>query len=426
MKKFTYFLLLITTFSYGQTWQSVPNLPTNTNGTRFDDVFFLNDNLGWAVNGYFAKGYKTTDGGLNWTEQVSQADLGGSFYFRNIEFLDANIGFIGTINNSFFKTTDGGNTWARVDNANILPSYPQAICGIDAVQGTSTVYACGAYFSPAYIIKSTDSGLTWTNTDMSAYANTLVEVKFVDENLGYAAGSSSLGANVLKTTDGGLTWTEIYNSNIPGEYIWKLQFVENNPNVIYGSLYATGSNPGKLIKSFDAGTNWTVLDAPETSVQAVGFISQTRGWMGGHNTGFYETTNGGNTWTNLNIGGNLNRIIFSNTGVGFASGSTIYKFTNESLGTENIDKKREDLKISLKNNPVKHNLEFSIDYTIPDKMVIELYDTNGKYIKLLTRESIYNTGIKNYSFNVSDLSAGSYLLTFHSNTGRSSKKFIKS
>jgi photosystem II stability/assembly factor-like uncharacterized protein len=423
MKRLVFFILLTSFFSFGQTWQSVPGLPTNTNGTRFDDVFFINENLGWAVNGYFASAYKTTDGGLNWTLQVTQSDLGGSFYFRNIEFLDANIGFIGTINNSFFKTIDGGDNWARVDP---ITPYPAAICGINAVQGTSTVYACGAYFSPAYIIKSTDSGVTWSNTDMSTYANTLVELKFVDVNLGYAAGSSTTGANVLKTTDGGTTWSEIYNSNIAGEYIWKLQFVENNPNIIYGSLYATGSNPGKLIKSFDAGLTWTVLDAPETGVQAVGFISQTTGWMGGHNTGFFETTNGGTTWTNINTGGNLNRIVVLSTTKAYASGSTIYKFTTEALGTEDINDLRNELAIKLNSNPVENNLELSIDFRAADKMVIELYDINGKYLKLLSRDHINNSGLKTYNFNVDNLSSGSYILTFHSNTGRSSKKFIKS
>lgn len=415
--------LFISSFSYSQTWQSVPNLPENTNGTRFDDVFFLNENLGWALNGYAARAYKTTDGGLNWTLQVTQGDLGGSFYFRNIEFLDANIGFIGTINNSFFKTVDGGDNWSRVD---AITPYPAAICGINAVQGTSTIYACGAYFSPAYIIKSIDSGLTWSSTDMSAYANTLVELKFVDENIGYAAGSSTNGANVLKTIDGGLNWTEVYNSNIIGEYIWKLQFVENNPNIIYGSLYATGTNPGKLVKSFDAGLTWVALDAPETDIQAVGFISQTKGWMGGHNTGFFETIDGGTTWSDISTGGNLNRIMVLSPTKAYASGSTIYKYTTESLGTEDINDLRNELAIKLNSNPVQNNLELSIDFRAADKMVIELYNTNGKYLKLLSRDHISNSGIKEYKFNVSELSSGSYIVTFHSNTGRSSKKFIKS
>jgi hypothetical protein len=54
----------------------------------------------------------------------------------------------------------------RMDGCEHLPTNPEAICGLDAV-GESTVYGCGAYFTPAYIIKSTDSGDNWHYIDMS-------------------------------------------------------------------------------------------------------------------------------------------------------------------------------------------------------------------------------------------------------------------
>ena len=67
-------------------------------------------------------------------------------------------------------------TWNLVS---ISPN-PAAICGLDCV-GTSTVYGCGAYFGPAHVIKSTDSGDTWQFIDMSAYATALVDINFIDE-----------------------------------------------------------------------------------------------------------------------------------------------------------------------------------------------------------------------------------------------------
>ena len=76
---------------------------------------------------------------------------------------------------------------------------------MDAV-GTSTVYGCGAYFSPSYMIKTTDSGATWEYKDMSAYATALVEIQFLDENVGYASGATSTGGVIIKTIDGGATW----------------------------------------------------------------------------------------------------------------------------------------------------------------------------------------------------------------------------
>ena len=395
---------------------------TNPTGIRFEDVFFLNENIGWVANGPNASIHKTIDGGLTWTERLNQTDLGASYYFRNIEFLNSDIGFLGTLNGDFFKTIDGGDTWNIITN--ITPN-PPAICGISTVE-SSTVYACGAYFSPAHIIKSIDSGNTWQFIDMSAYANALVELKFVNETLGYAAGRSDTGAIVLKTTDGGTNWAEIYNSNIQGEYIWKLQFVDGDANVIYGSLYTADPNPGKLIKTFDAGATWASLDAPESGIQAVGFISQNRGWMGGKNTGFFETNDGGLTWLDIGVGSNLNRIYILSDTKAFASGTSIYKFTDEALSTQELkDSFRKELEINLTSNPVDTNLELTVEFKNADHLMIEMYDVNGLFIKQLKNDVINNSGIKTYTFNIPNLSSGTYILDFHSNTGRESKKFIK-
>jgi photosystem II stability/assembly factor-like uncharacterized protein len=420
--KFTKILLLLISFNtFAQTWQEAPNITSNTNGTRYDDVFFLTEDLGWAANGYNAAVFKTIDGGYTWTEQLNNTILGSNHYFRNIEFLDENIGFLGTLNGKFYKTTDGGANWAEV----IITPNPPAICGIDAV-GASTIYACGAYFEPAHIIKSIDSGVTWTYTDMSAHANALVEITFLDELNGFAAGRNNTGAVVLKTNDGGATWSTIYNATIPGEYIWKLQVLESNTDAIFGSLYASTPNPGKLIKSLDGGVTWTVYNAPETDIEAVGFISETKGWMGGHNTGFFETLDGGATWTDLTIGGNLNRIFIMSNSLAYASGSSIYKYTSETLSTntsETITKK--DLDIKLTENPVGKVLELTINFNAHDNLLIDLYDSSGKFIQQLTRDIIRDTTIKTYSFPVEVLTPGTYILNFHNNSGRTSKKFVK-
>lgn len=404
------------------TWQPLTNITSNTNNQRFDDVFFINESVGWAVNGYYAAVYKTIDGGKTWTKQLDEAILGGDYYFRNIEFLDENIGFLGTLNGEFFKTTNGGSNWTQITN--ISPN-PTAICGLDTV-GSSTIYGCGAYFTPAHIIKSVDSGNTWQFIDMSAYANALVEIYFLTETIGFVSGRNNNGATILKTTDGGTSWTEIFNSNVTGEYVWKIQILENNPDAIFGSIEAVSPNLGKLIKSLDGGITWTSYNAPETAIQAVGFINEDHGWIGGHNTGFYETLNGGQTWTNLNIGKNLNRIFIINSTLAFAGGTSVYKFSEETLGFNSFNERnRTPLKFELKNNPIESFLEFSIEFDSNDNILIELYDINAQFIKQLTRDIIPNKTLKNYSFSVDNLPSGTYLINLHNNTGRESIKFLK-
>lgn len=421
MKLFALLFVFSTTFIFAQTWQQT-NISNNISGQRFDDVFFLNETTGWAANGFFAAVYKTTDGGLTWNEQLTEADLGGAFYFRNIEFLNENIGFVGTLNSSFLKTTDGGENWTTVTN--IAPN-PPAICGLNAVND-STIYGCGAFFGPAFIIKSTDAGNNWTHTDMSAFATALVEVLFIDELVGYAGGQNNNGAVLLKTIDGGTTWSEIYNSNIPGEYVWKLQPLATDNNIMFGAVSSVAPHLGKLIKSGDAGDTWQSFNAPETDIQAVGFITEQKGWMGGHTTGFYETNDGGVTWTNTGVGNNLNRIFVVSSNLAYGCGTSVYKFTDTSLSVNEVDvETKAVVELELQSNPVNDVLKFQINFESADNIVIELYDLQGKFLQQLSREIISFKRTKNYEFKVSQLSSGSYFLNIHTNTGRKSYQFLK-
>ncbi|MBT2623259.1 T9SS type A sorting domain-containing protein [Chryseobacterium sp. ISL-6] len=420
MKRILLAFSLLSSFLDAQqyNWTAFSNPPPASGVGRYDDVFFLDENVGWAARGGSAAVFKTINAGSTWTQQVVSSTP--NEYYRNIEFLNENIGFLGTLNNNFYKTTDGGSSWQRVNN---ISPYPQGICGLDCV-GTSTVYGCGAWFYPAYIIKSTDSGNTWQYIDMSAYATALVEITFIDENIGFAAGSDDDGAVVLKTTNGGVSWTKIYNSNIPFEYVWKMQLLDNNK--IFCSIEAESPNIGRLLKSLDGGLTWETKDFPDTYVQAVGFTSATHGWMGGHNTGFYETFDGGTTWNNTGVGGSLNRIFFVNNSLAYAAGKSIYKMTTGNLGIhESTDDHSEGkLQIDVAPNPVKDKLNLNIHFEHSDHVIIGLYDGSGKFITNILKDNISEKGMKKYSLDF-NYPKGNYLLNVHSNLGRQAIKIIK-
>jgi len=416
VKKLLLSFLLIAGLASAQTynWKLLVSPPSTTG--RYDDVFFLNENLGWAARGGNGTVFKTINGGQSWTEQTVSSTTGQ--YFRNIEFLNENIGFVGTLNNNFYKTTNGGTTWTRVNN---ITPYPEAICGLDTV-GASTVYGCGAWFSPAYVIKSTDSGNTWKYIDMSAYATALVEILFIDENVGFVSGGDNDGAVILKTTNGGDTWTQIYRTNEPGDYVWKMQIL-GDQNRMFCSIES--ETQGKLLKTLDGGTTWQTKNFPDHYVQAVGFVSETHGWMGGHNSGFMETFDGGNSWINNNLGGSLNRIFFVNDNVAFASGNHIYKMTTTGLATnETENEKVVNLEIDVVPNPIKDKLNLNINYLHSDHIIIGLYDLTGKYLGNILKDDISAKDLKKYSLDFK-YPAGEYILAVHSNLGRQSIKIVK-
>ena len=405
------FCLLLTTLFYAQDgWFELPNAPSDIG--RFDDVFFITDDIGWAANGPGGVVFKTIDGGDSWQEQFAS-----NSYFRNIEFITEDIGFLGTLDNTFYKTLDGGSTWNPVS---ISPN-PHAICGLHAVENTSTIYGCGAFFTPAYIIKSVDSGENWEFIDMSAYSNGLVEVLFTDENHGYASGNGASGGVVLETFDGGSTWAEIFSTGIPGDYVWKLQVMENN-SIIFGSVESNVQ--GRLVKSLDSGATWTMYDFPDNSVQAVGFISPTHGWMGGHGTGFHKTEDGGETWVNLGLGFSLNRFVFRNDNLAYCSGNSIYKYEG-TLGIENFEQETvNDLEIIIAPNPIKDQLNIDVSFQHIDNLLLGLYHLDGRLIKVLTRDRVASAGKKSYTFEF-DYPAGPYMLDFHTNNGRRTKIILK-
>lgn len=409
------FLSLFTSLTsiYGQSNWVTTNIPTSD--SRYDDVFFLNENLGWAADGSGSKVYKTTNGGNSWVLQFEDPQN----YFRNIEFLNENIGFLGSLNGGFYKTIDGGITWSDV----ILSNNPPAICGLDAV-GTSTIYGCGSYFGPAYIIKSTDSGATWSYINMSAYATGLVEVLFLTENIGFASGRNSQGGVILKTIDGGTTWNTVYNTNFQGEYVWKLQQFANNPSVFFGSVSSVSPFPGKLIKSIDNAVIWTSKNVPDTNIQAVGFITENHGWMGGHGSGFLETFDSGTTWINTNFGNTLNRVIFVNSTTSYACGRSIYKLSSSLSNQIFSEDIRKSLNIVINPNPISDKLNIEIEFFGADNLLLELYSLDGKLLQKLITDRTKFAEKKTYSFDF-PYPDGTYILNFHTNSDRQSIKIIK-
>ena len=67
-------------FSQNGNWVELPNAPVVT---RFNDIQFLNENQGWAVNGW-GQIYHSPDGGETWEMQFEKPNS----HFRSVGFFD--------------------------------------------------------------------------------------------------------------------------------------------------------------------------------------------------------------------------------------------------------------------------------------------------------------------------------------------------
>ncbi|WP_291994718.1 YCF48-related protein [Candidatus Accumulibacter sp. ACC003] len=320
--------------------------------SRYDDIWFLDKDTGWAVN---SNGHilHTTDGGDSWNRQFQTPLVNGRpIYLRSVAFATSRRGWAGTISAEqvLFDTEDGGQSWRAVNN---LPSdAPVKICGLSIVD-ENTVWASGTNEpdDPARVMKTTDGGATWQVFDMSANATLLVDIYFFNAERGMVVGGldrsgkgepsrSDVQPVILYTDDGGTTWRDRLAATVDeyprGEWGWKIHWV--NDDVGYVSL--ENVNAGAIAKSVDGGQTWVrlAINDPQTNanLEGVGFIDENRGWVGGWGddtfTGGFTsaTTDAGESWANANeVGAFINRFRFFGDPVhtGYASGRTVYKLT---------------------------------------------------------------------------------------------------
>lgn len=344
MKRIKIFIVLITISSqslFSQlpgNWDNLPNAPF-LNNYKHDDIYFINPNVGWVVNGPINVGdsgmvHKTTDGGLSWTRQFTVSRS----RFRSVAFVDSLKGFVGNVGagissavtdtNVFYKTLDGGNTWSVVQN--MTGPRPEGICGLQVVND-SLLYAVGRLYGPSRFIRSNDGGDTWISQDMSAYAGMLIDLHFWTPDSGIVVGgttssySTSRGI-VLFTSDGGLNWQVKHTTSSTGGTCWKIHFP--SPNVGYVS-WETISTPVIFLKTTDAGQTWQEKFFSNNSyeTEAIGFINDSIGWMGVRHYPSFQTTDGGETWQQGYVGSFLNRFQFINDTLAYACGETVYKYS---------------------------------------------------------------------------------------------------
>jgi len=308
-------------------WIELPGSPIAPG--RHEDVFFLDPNVGWVVN---LEGliYKTTDGGASWA-QGWDAEEG----LRCVGFADADRGWAGVLfglTNLLYQTTDGGASWSPITN--IPGPRPAGICGISVVNA-SVVYACGPYWTPigeftCGVLRTTDGGATWTARDLRAQAAGLVDCYFPSPDRGFVTGDALPPTGervtvVLHTSDGGGSWETLYSGTRPAERGWKIAFP--SPRVGYIALESSGSIAG-LLKTTDGGATWTEMPflAAPYHQQAIGFVTEDVGWIGGWEATTYETRDGGRTWSDARFGRNVNRIRVLGPGLAYAVGLRVYKY----------------------------------------------------------------------------------------------------
>ena len=410
-------LLIYSIKSFGQ-WTTLP-VPSINPG-RFDDIFFINDSVGWTAAGNQNQIYKTTDGGASWKLQFTSGK-----YMRCIEFTTPLVGFCGSLDSSFYKTTDGGVTWK--DIANTITPKPPGICGLSAPT-VNVIYGCGIWSSPAYVIKSVDGGNTWTSIDLSTLASKLVDIHFINADTGFVSGTASNyleGGIILYTADGGKTWSIKHKTLIKGDYIWKMQTPDGKH--YYGSVEANVfADNTRFVESKDGGMTWNTkkIKGGYNYIQAIGFIDSLTGWIGG-NSLLLQTTDGGLNWDTITVGSTYNRFLKMNDSTAFLTGNKIYKYKKRKPdGIIDLAPFDDIHSLIVSPNPTSSILNIEMDIHNRTRCQLMLLSAEGKLLQMVYDGTI-EKGAKKYSISVAHFPAQTLLIVLHTNEGVISKKVVR-
>ena len=242
--------------------------------------------------------YRSTDAGNTWSEVLA---LDGISVF-DIEFAFDGTVYIGT-QDSVRRSTDGGMSWTllnlgiglndQVFNVAFDPSNPLIIwAGIADASGAQ----------PVNVMRSTDSGATWSNRTPPLAAPIScrgIAVDSTDSNTVIAVfGGDFGGGEVWTTTDGGDSWTD-RSAGLPGNPLNAV--VYDGTRLLVGGGLLFGSQFVGLYESPDLGVTWTALHDDTWPVLVVEDIAvdssdSARIFVAIDGGGVNRTTDGGATW----------------------------------------------------------------------------------------------------------------------------------
>ncbi|MBD3340005.1 MAG: T9SS type A sorting domain-containing protein [Candidatus Lokiarchaeota archaeon] len=292
------------------------------------DVYFIDELRGWATGivasritistGFFGEInidienprstiWDTNDGGVNW----NQTTFSSNEFLEDIFFLNESIGWAVGDSGTIVKTIDGGNSW--LDKTN------NADRNLKSVQFFSPNVGL-AVCEDRQIIKSFDGGSTWEEYSRAPYAN-LCSVYFTNKDKGWAAGFLRTGM-IFQTNDGGFSWSETTPDEQDYADLYTIFFIDSTTGW-------TSGRKGIIFKTIDSGESWIEVADLAHRINSIYFVNNQIGWVGGSGGYIAKTISGGDSWNvkEMHASDNINSIYFINSEIGFAVGEDGYFVT---------------------------------------------------------------------------------------------------
>jgi photosystem II stability/assembly factor-like uncharacterized protein len=383
----------------GSTWESMnQNLQTT-----IQQIGFFNPQNGFVIAGdaEFRDLFATTNGGQTW--QYNTLIQNGPFYRI---WLSGSSCYLLNPASQMMKTNDAGEVWQLVD----VPGVASEYFGLQFVND-NTGFMCS---SGGKFVKTIDGGETWI--DKSVAGDPYFEYMFfLDENKGWL--SDTQGKQIYRTEDGGNSW-EITSLNFFDDYTPQNIFFVNE-EVGYATTFEN-----LLFKSSDGGETWqSCHDFQSGYISNLHFISETEGWVTNGET-VYHTFDGGITWDDgQSFEGTLEDIFFLNDELGWVCGDggiiANYDITAVTVGLNESGPISNQ--VLLIPNP--SNNEISVSTNNESELIkdINVFDVYGQQV--LHFQDVNKPA--SFTFDISALNKGAYILQLKTDKGQELIKFIK-
>lgn len=415
----------------------------NTGGGTFPSISVVDQNIVWSASGSNTPQVsRTTNGGTNW---VSTPTTGMTLDLFCVWGIDANTCYVGNGgaaggaggNATFYKTTDGGTTWTPVGSTGGIGGFFNGIVfsktvptfGVaesDPPSGSGTAY---------YLSKTTDGGLTWTPTSPPGYAgaassqNSIVVI----DPMFYAWGNN-VAASMIVTTDGGTTWNNRTVSGLSGTFTSGLAFKDDKLT----GLLATSASLPNIARTTNGGVSWTVLNI---GAGVTGYCNLK--WIDGTNTCYLsgqtgaggvvkKSTDGGLTWTTMTTSGltGITHMEFRRVGTtvyGYAvtSSGVVLKLTDMVTVVSNTNSLIPSEFELGQNYPNPFNPTTKINFSIPtaSNVTLKVYDALGKEVSSVVNE-FKPAGNYTADFTANNLNSGVYFYTLNAGNFTATKKLM--
>jgi photosystem II stability/assembly factor-like uncharacterized protein len=373
----------------GSTWQIIGF--DDQDLSKYNDIFFLNDQLGWVVgqNDFIMH---TDDGGINWHYQNSGYENSGGLSLEKVMFVDSLNGWILSYG-ILFSTKDGGKTWNYKQN--IMPSSFSGndIHFVNINEGLLVGY--NGYDGSGEIYRTYDGGQTWQLNRKADYDHSwsYKSVQFIDSLVGWVAGEY-FQSELLHTENGGDSWETIFTSPFQ---ITDFLFQDKNHGWImlsnvYGYHYDPYPHPTLLFYTSDGGQNWEEFSIPCPNINAIGFANLNVGWAVGYNGSILRTNTGGIT----SIDDKPAKLIFNSNNFHLSQ-----------------------------NYPNPFNPSTTINFDLPktSDVRIEVYNITGQKVVTLLNKKM-PAGNHQVEFNAQNLSSGVYFYRIEAGEFQDVKKMI--